>query len=298
MEMGIYFNTHLLFGGRMAFTDKVTPSIYQLNKTVTSANIGMLKSSGDGSSVLTDAGTYVFNDEPASLRWFLRMVPPTGYLALYGQTLSRYTYTNLFEALTMSYKITLSNISTKTYFTVSDVSYFAANTPVTLETTVAFPGSTLSNTKLYYVQNLDVANKRFQLSTDLTTTNIINISDALLTSITGIQKCRLYPLSNYGDNSTTFTLLDARGWFLRAKDDTRVLGSKQLDAFQGHWHLNAASVYSLNGSGDVGGIGTLARQILSNTGGTYTVPSSTYGDPRVDSETRGKNIAALLCLKF
>ena len=282
----------------MAFTDKVTPSIYQLNKTVASANLGMLKHTGDGTSVLTDAGTYVFNDEPASLRWFLRLVPPSGYLALYGQTLNRYTYTNLFEAMTLSYTLTLSNISTKTYFTVSDVSYFSTNTPVTLETTVTFPGSTFSSTKLYYVQNLDTTNKRFQLSTDTTTANIINISDAALTTITGIQKCRLYPLSNYGDYSTTFTLLDARGWFLRAKDDTRVLGSKQLDAFQGHWHLNAASVYSLTGTGDVGGIGTLARQILSNTAGTYEVASSTFGTPRIDSETRGKNIAALLCLKF
>lgn len=280
----------------MAFTDKITPSIYQINQIVTRSNLENLISNGQGNKVLTDAGTYIYNEEPSSLKWFLRNTPPVGYLLLGGQTLNRYSYTDLFEAMTVSKDITLSITASKLYFAVIDTTYLIDNLPITLETSVTFPAGTLKSNQLYYIKNINTTNKTFQISTDTTTDNIVNLAD--ISNITGNKKIRIYPLKNYGDYSTTFTILDARGWFLRVKDDSRELGSFQQDAFQGHWHLNAPTIYSLTGNGDIADVGTLARQILTNTGGTFAVQNESYGTPRVSNETRGKNFAANLFLKY
>jgi hypothetical protein len=94
-----------------------------------------------------------------------------------------------------------------------------------------------------------------------------------------------------GDGSTTFKLPDLRGEFVRgwadggSADFGRILGSWQADELKTHAH----EIYSSNWEtgGGSGGIGNLTPDKLSgttrNTGG---------------SETRPRNVALLVCIKY
>ena len=124
----------------------------------------------------------------------------------------------------------------------------------------------------------------------------------------------------YGSaSSTTFTLPDARGEFIRgwahgsANDPGRaartnrgdgttgdVVGSKQLDQIQGHRH---AGLYNYGGT-----IGNSYNQHPSTTGGTGGTdahsnvrdPTSdgTNGAPRTGAETRVRNTNRMIIIKF
>jgi hypothetical protein len=93
-----------------------------------------------------------------------------------------------------------------------------------------------------------------------------------------------------GDGSTTFALPELRGEFLRGLDDgrgidaSRALGSAQADDFKSHSHTWNQSLVVAGASGSavsvVGG-GSLSN--IGNTGGT---------------ETRPRNIALLVCIKY
>lgn len=104
-----------------------------------------------------------------------------------------------------------------------------------------------------------------------------------------------------GDGSTTFALPDLRGEFLRGLDDgrgvdaARVLGSSQLDAFQGHRHATLTSLRTSSG-GSQGG-SSLSDGTTSAAVGDPTV-SGSLGTPRTGSETRPRNVALLACIKF
>lgn len=105
-----------------------------------------------------------------------------------------------------------------------------------------------------------------------------------------------------GDGSTTFNLPDLRGEFVRGWDDSRgvdsgrTLGSTQGDAFQGHTHSTEVSSspnpydMRLSGGSSLG----LTDRTLSGGIQAY----STYGTPRVASETRPRNIALMFCIKY
>lgn len=110
-----------------------------------------------------------------------------------------------------------------------------------------------------------------------------------------------------GDGSTTFALPDLRGEFIRAFDDGRGIdsgrsfGSAQTDAMQGHYH---------DFTGYAGGGGDNFRTMVGyslaatlRTGDTSAgvrnpVTNGSNGTPRTASETRGRNIALLACIKF
>lgn len=114
-----------------------------------------------------------------------------------------------------------------------------------------------------------------------------------------------------GDGSTTFGLPDLRAAFPRGLDDGRgidtgrVLGSEQLDAFQGHWHLLGKSGNPTYYSGE-GQLSTTSNYgaPLADPDGTATrattpvVDESGNGTPRIATETRPRNIALLACIKY
>lgn len=114
-----------------------------------------------------------------------------------------------------------------------------------------------------------------------------------------------------GDGSTTFTLPDLRGEFLRGLDDSRgidsgrSLGTAQSDAYQGHYHsinmsnIGNADVFQLVSSGGPqGGVTVGNAEIGATLSVTASRSDGTNGTPRVASETRPRNIALLICIKY
>jgi microcystin-dependent protein len=95
-----------------------------------------------------------------------------------------------------------------------------------------------------------------------------------------------------GDGSTTFTLPDLRGEFVRGYDDGRgvdsgrVFGSAQSDEIQSHSHSFTKYNSSAFGSGSVA---------ASNNGGTSSTQTSAASG---GTETRPRNIALLACIKY
>lgn len=286
----------------MSFTNKVTPSVYQLQRQLGAIANGVVLESGKaGDKFLSDAGTYdtlPVTGYVGELKWFAFDNIPLGYISLAGQTLDRYTYVNLFEVETSNVDITITISGNTTLFKYTTANKYLANgLMITLETTEDFPSNTLDIKKQYFISNLDTSKKQFQLKNNTSDSTAIHFAD--LSSVTGSQKIRIYSTEfvGPGNNYSTFTLLDARGYFLR-NDVSRVLGNKQEDAFQGHRHMNTGSIYSFEGQGEIGGAGTYARTVYTNSGGIYTVSGESYGTPRVANETRSKNIAACLCIKY
>jgi microcystin-dependent protein len=100
-----------------------------------------------------------------------------------------------------------------------------------------------------------------------------------------------------GDGSTTFALPDARGEFLRGWDDgrgidaSRAFGSAQLDALQEHVHTTTLLLNSITPSGS--GSYALVGNGLWKTGGVDTSTAR-----RDAAETRSRNVAALICIKY
>lgn len=117
-----------------------------------------------------------------------------------------------------------------------------------------------------------------------------------------------------GDGSTTFNLPDLRGEFIRGWDDGRgvdsgrAFGSTQTDAMQGHRHLvreqdNQQVIgSSLNAAG--GGPGTVAANTdhaginRGNVEARDLISNGANGTPRTADETRPRNVAPLVCVKF
>jgi len=106
-----------------------------------------------------------------------------------------------------------------------------------------------------------------------------------------------------GDGSTTFNLPDLRGEFLRGWDDSRgvdvsrVFGSAQADAMQGHRHSPLSGTGFVEyGSGGGGSPGSTNGPADATTGNPVT--DTVNGTPRTGSETRPRNVALLACIKF
>jgi microcystin-dependent protein len=95
-----------------------------------------------------------------------------------------------------------------------------------------------------------------------------------------------------GDGSTTFTLPDLRGEFIRgwsdgsSVDSGRVFGSDQADLFKSHTHTQRAW-----------GNGTSTGSFTSSTN-EGTVRSAQPTDSTGGTETRPRNVALLACIKF
>jgi microcystin-dependent protein len=106
----------------------------------------------------------------------------------------------------------------------------------------------------------------------------------------------------YGGAGAAFNLPDLRGTFIRGVDNSRgvdpsrVFGSTQLDAFQGHIH--GWRRFPANGGGSGNTPLAQAGGTILNTIVTGPDTDGVNGTPRTASETRPRNIALLGCIKF
>lgn len=107
-----------------------------------------------------------------------------------------------------------------------------------------------------------------------------------------------------GDGSTTFNVPDLRGEGIRGFDGGRgidpgrAFGSLQLDALQGHGHIN--TLHTANGPTGGGGeyVGSGAPGTIQVSGRVLDPVALNNGTPRVANETRGRNVALLFCIKY
>lgn len=113
-----------------------------------------------------------------------------------------------------------------------------------------------------------------------------------------------------GDGTTTFTLPDLRGQFVRGWADNgnvdtgRTFGSAQADTMQGHYHNFSGSTGSGNKPyGTIAGQSSMGQWNPPDNSTTHVLTGppqndGTNGATRTSSETRPKNVALLACIKF
>lgn len=107
-----------------------------------------------------------------------------------------------------------------------------------------------------------------------------------------------------GDGSTTFNIPDLRGEFIRGFDagrgvnPGRAFGTLELDALQGHGHIN--TIHTANGPPGGGGefVGAGGPGAIQVTGRVLDPVALNSGTPRIANETRGRNVALLFCIKY
>ncbi len=112
--------------------------------------------------------------------------------------------------------------------------------------------------------------------------------------------------SDYAILLSSTTIPDARGQFLRAKNNGRsdgqenptdgALGDAQTDSMQGHGH-HIPSCSSQDGQGRVtAGASSTGSQSVDDA--SYATEYNSQGTPRTDTETRPKNITVNFFIKI
>src|SRR5690606_28961077 len=103
-----------------------------------------------------------------------------------------------------------------------------------------------------------------------------------------------------GDGSTTFTLPDlvSGSEFIRSIAMGRDIGSHQMDAFQGHWHIANARTTLAGGQTLQAVASASAATTTHNDAVVDPRTDGVNGTPRTASETRPRNIALLPCIVF
>ena len=113
-----------------------------------------------------------------------------------------------------------------------------------------------------------------------------------------------------GDGTTTFTLPDLRGQFVRGWADNgnvdtgRTFGSAQTDTFQAHCHnFSGSTGPGSKPYGTVAGQPSMGQWNPPDNSTTHVLTGPAQndgvnGNPRTSTETRPKNIALLACIKI
>jgi microcystin-dependent protein len=233
--------------------------------------------------------------------FFATVSPPTGYLAANGATVSRTTYSTLFNASTIQLTGTVtsgSNVITATNITPASswVGMPISGPGIPLAATISAVGSTT-----------------------------ITLAGGNATATTAGATVAVCPFG-VGDGATTFAVPDLRGKFPRGWDngagvDTgRVFGTYQADAYASHNHgvTDPTHVHSYTdpGHSHLGGVNDGIAVTPSAGSGYANSTSSAYtgaADVGIaiqynatgittqasgSTETRAKNVALLACIKY
>jgi microcystin-dependent protein len=216
-----------------------------------------------------------------SMQSFPMSKPPTGWLKANGANVSRTSYASLFAYLVQSATVTIT-IATPGVITWT-AHGLSANDPVKFTTTGALPTGFVAGTT-YYVVSASITTNTFQLSATAGGATINTTG-----SQSGTHTAFHAPYGT-GDGSTTFTLPDLRGDFVRGLDDgrgvdaSRSIGSFQDDDFESHTH---DWLYTIATAGAAGGA------VNTVIGGPSAANGNTGG-----TETRPRNTALLFCIKY
>ena len=263
----------------------------QLTGTVPTARLG--SGTPNSTNFLRGDGQWsTIEGVPAgAINYFATRTPPTGYLAANGAAVSRTTFAALFAAICPVIGNPTVTIASPGVFTLNGHGLINGD-PVRLSTTGALPTG-LNTTTTYFVVGADA--NTFRLSATVG-------GAAINTSGTqsGTHTVQSFAFGA-GDGSTTFTLPDLRGEFIRGLDsgrgvDTgRVLGSAQAGQMQSHTH----AVPSVTGVPDI----FFPTGVVLNNNHNASTPNTTLqttgqGGTSNGSENRPRNVALLACIKF
>lgn len=256
-----------------------------------------------GSGLEVVGGTMNATAVPAgAIMAFAAKSPPAGWLKCDGTAVSRSTYSTLFNAICPELGNFTVTIASPAIFTLNGHGLQNGD-PIRLSTTGALPTG-VNATTTYFVR--DVTTNTFRLAATAGGAAINTTG-----SQSGTHSARYFP-HGAGDGSTTFTLPDRRGGFIRGWDDGRgidvgrVFGSDQLDQMQrivgdfgaGRWE----TVYE---SGPFAVIGNFTSRMGDGTGVSGSVTrfdtasaAAIAAGLRAGTETRPRNSADLICIKF
>lgn len=236
---------------------------------------------------------------PGMIGYFAQPVPPAGWLTADGSSKKRIDYPDLYAAIRNYYNKTFT-VDTSTDIVTCTAHGFYTGDPVDvyIETRSGIgnvlPGG-LTTSTIYYFRQIDANTGTLHPTAD-DANNDTNKIDITSTG-TGIFQIA---------SINTFMLPDGsdfiRGWM---PGDSRVLGSYQTDAFQGHGHnlytgKNDTTQYHAPGplgGGDIAHIGYTGTFLYNDK----VKGAISDGHGNVDSssnETRPKNRAFLVCIKY
>lgn len=226
------------------------------------------------------SGDYV---KTGSIHSFATSRLPSGYLLCNGSTVSRTSYSTLYNWLCPTQTITFTVASSLVNWTGHPLTDWDR---VVFSTTGTLPTGITAGTT-YYVR--DSTANTFKLATVIGGSAV-----AMSGTPTGTNSVQALGYG-LGDGSTTFTLPDLRGEFLRGHDfargvdATRMLGSFQDHQIQNHIHNYYQSNARSFTYGAGGGVGYNGDSSLTTTGD----PSSgNHG-----TETRPRNISVCYAIK-
>lgn len=224
--------------------------------------------------------------QPGDLKYTARRTAPPGWLKANGAAVSRTTYAALFDAICTMLGTTTFGLQAEgnpVLVTISG-SEIGVDQPLQFTTTGALPAGMPATV---YVKTIESPG----VYTVAASAGGPAISIAPGTPQSGVHTTRVLPFG-LGDGSTTFNLPDSRGDFLRAWDDGRgvdagrAVGTFQADEFRSHSHTLSRL------SGNVSGPSTRFQR--AELGNPNTESTNAVGG----AETRPRNLAFLLCIKY
>lgn len=256
------------------------------NNSGNTGNVSPIPFSTLASALLASAATVL----PGTITSFAGSRVQTGYLLCDGSNVSRTTYANLFAWMCP----TVTQTSSSTFTVASSLVNWTGHTlqnwdRVVFSTTGALPTGVSSGNGVtgttYYVRDV-VAGVSFKLATTV---------GGAAVSMSGTPTGNTTILGfgfGLGDGSTTFTIPDLRGEFIRGHDlgrgiDTnRALASFQDHQFQDHIHtISVVPATNLNG------------QYANSSAAPGTANTSLPTTGNHGSETRPRNISVCFGIK-
>jgi microcystin-dependent protein len=271
--------------------------VVQYQTTSSIDNIGVNKTPATNFDISGDiriSGSLSSSSLTGQIAYFGMKIPPAGWLRCSGAEVSRISYVNLFNALVPKSSTVTISIATPAVITWNNHGLSSGDT-IYFTTSGSLPTGLTSITTPYYVSASGLSTNTFQVNSAIDVSGVMTSS---LVNTSGTQSgthTAWYAPFGIGNGSTTFTLPDLRGEFIRgwsnnrSVNPNRVFGSFQSDEILSHRHtINGQAADGEAGTGYATAGSTLSGQTISNTTMTY----------EGGEETRPRNVALLACIKY